>query len=121
MNADVLAELLAEVKLLRKELQVFSAPLVKKAEREFREMKKQAKFEEMMARTDGIPYSGTQICRMSRFLNSKTRKRIMDDLLQRGLIECSTRIEDGRSRKYFSWRGPTPAGVVDMARKLTGN
>lgn len=121
MNADVLAELLAEVKLLRKELQVFSAPLVKKAEREFREMKKQAKFEELMARTNGIAHSGTQICRMSRFLNSKTRKRIMDDLLQRGLIECSTRIEDGRSRKYFIWRGPTPAGVVDMARKLTGN
>ena len=121
MNADVLAELLAEVKLLRKELQVFSAPLVKKVEKEFHEMKKQARFEEMMATTKGRSMTATDICRMSRFLNSKTRKRIMDDLLRRGLIECFTRFEDGRSRKYFSWLGPTPAGVVDMARKLTGN
>ena len=121
MNADVLAELLAEVKLLRKELQVFSAPLVKKVEKEFHEMKKQARFEEMMATTKGRSMTATDICRVSRFLKAKERRVIMNDLMRRGLINCQVLPDKLRPRKWYTWVGPSPAEVLQEAQQQAGN
>jgi len=117
MASVQLAELIEEVRLLRKQLQVFCNPLLTQTKKEFRSLQKRKHFEAMLQQTGGQQLTATEICRQYRGIDSKTRLRFLQEFERDGLIEVSETGKGPSRLRLYRWIGPTSQTIFSEMEK----